>query len=229
MKYFNCLVTGASSGIGMHIAINLSNYAKHIYIVGRNIKKLEEVNDIITKKGCKCTIVPLDLCNESGIENLSQQILERDGFIDILVLSAGQIRQLSPINSINFEDSRYIMELNYFSNLRLIKSFHGLLKISKNPQLAVISSIIDEKKRPYWGIYQPIMHALNELVLTYASENKNSNIKANIFCPGDVDTNFRNEIMPGEDKKKINKPEDVAYKITEYVKNCNFSGEIIFI
>ena len=171
----------------------------------------------------------MDLCNESGIENLSQQILERDGFIDIVVLSAGQIRQLSPINSINFEDSRYIMELNYFSNLRLIKSFHALLKNSKNPQLAVISSIIDEKKRPYWGIYQPIMHALNELVLTYASENKNSNIKANIFYPGDVDTNFRNEIMPGEDKKKINKPEDVAYKITEYVKNCNFSGEIIFI
>ena len=37
MKYFNCLVTGASSGIGRHIAINLSNYAKHIYIVGQVI------------------------------------------------------------------------------------------------------------------------------------------------------------------------------------------------
>jgi len=47
MKKLNCLVTGASSGIGKEISIELSNYAKHIYICSRNVKKLEIVHDKI--------------------------------------------------------------------------------------------------------------------------------------------------------------------------------------
>ena len=52
MRSKNCLVTGASSGIGRETSIELSHYAKHIYIVGRNVSKLEEVNDLIVSNGC---------------------------------------------------------------------------------------------------------------------------------------------------------------------------------
>ena len=61
MKFLNCLITGASSGIGKAISEELSKSARHIYITSRNIKKLEEVHDNIIKNKCKCTIVPLDL------------------------------------------------------------------------------------------------------------------------------------------------------------------------
>ena len=47
MKKLNCLVTGASSGIGKEISIELSAYAKHIYICSRNVQKLEIVHDKI--------------------------------------------------------------------------------------------------------------------------------------------------------------------------------------
>ena len=52
MKSLNCLVTGASSGIGKEISIELSTHAKHIYICSRNVQKLEIVHDkIIKNKG----------------------------------------------------------------------------------------------------------------------------------------------------------------------------------
>ena len=61
MNSLNCLITGASSGIGKSISIELSKISKHIYITSRDVKKLEEVHDIIINNDCECTIVPLDL------------------------------------------------------------------------------------------------------------------------------------------------------------------------
>ena len=62
--------------------------------------------------------------------------------------------------------------------------------------------------------------------LIYANENKNTNIKANIFCPDAVDTKFREIIMPGEDKSKIKKPKQIASKILNQILNINSTGKI---
>ena len=77
MKKLNCLVTGASSGIGKEISIELSTYAKHIYICSRNVQKLEIVHDKIIENNCECTIVPINLCDENVIENLATNTGQR--------------------------------------------------------------------------------------------------------------------------------------------------------
>ena len=229
MKKLNCLVTGASSGIGKEISIALSRYANHIYINSQNVRELEAVSDIIISNNCKCTIVPLNLRDDDGIENLARQIYQKDKSLDILILSAGIVKQLSPVDSIELENLNEILSLNYIANFRMIKNFHPLLKNSNNSNIAVISSLKDPSKAYYWGIYQPIMTALNELILTYALENKNTNIKTNIFCPGAVNTKFRDIIMPGEDKRKISNPKDVAGEILSYILNAKTSGNIVEI
>ena len=229
MKKLNCLVTGASSGIGKEISIELSNYAKHIYICSQNVQKLEIVHDKIIENNCECTIVPLNLCDENVIENLAKQIQVKDTSLDILVLSAGIINELSPVESIDLENFKNIINLNFLSNFRMVKSFHSLLKSSNNAYIAAVSSLKDPSKEYYWGIYQPIMTALNELLLTYSKENKGANIKTNIFCPLAVNTKLRDVIMPGEDKSTINDPKDVAVKIVNSILEAAGTGEIIEI
>ena len=229
MKKLNCLVTGASSGIGKEISIELSTYAKHIYICSRNVQKLEIVHDKIIENNCECTIVPLNLCDENVIENLAKQIQVKNTSLDILVLSAGIINELSPVESIDLENFKNIISLNLLSNFRMVKSFHSLLKSSNNAYIAAVSSLKDPSKEYYWGIYQPIMTALNELLLTYSKENKDTNIKTNIFCPLAVNTKLRDVIMPGEDKSKISDPKDVAVKIVNYILEAAGTGEIIEI
>ena len=166
----------------------------------------------------------LDLIDKNGIENLALQISRKDKSLDIVILSAGQIDVLSPIDSIDTDRFEYIMKLNYFSNFRFLRNFTPLLKNSRDPNLIVISSDHENKSTQYWGIYQPIMSALNQLALIYANENKN--IKVNIFCPKAVNTNLRKVIMPGEDKNKIKSAKQVAKIILEQIKNLNKSGKI---
>ena len=74
------------------------------------------------------------------------------------------------------------------------------------------------------------MKALNELLITYANENKKTNIKANILCPKAVDTSFRDKIMPGENKDNLLSTTTVAKKIVEITsKNFDKTGELIEI
>ena len=71
------------------------------------------------------------------------------------------------------------------------------------------------------------MTALNELVLSFANENKGTSINANIIDPGAVDTKFRENIMPGEDKSSIKDPVDVARAVVNFLQSNEKSGEII--
>ena len=223
------LVTGASSGIGAETAVQLSKVSSHIYIIGRNIKNLEVVNDKIINNGCECTIVPLDITDNSVISNLAKSITEKDNKIDIVVSCAGIIDHLSPVDSINEQKFKAIIETNYLSNFRLIKAFHYLLKNSKNGRLVIVSSN-RENGNQYWGVYQPTMNALNELLITYANENKKTNIRANVICPKAVNTKFRDKIMPGENKNTLLSVNEVAERIIELTsKNFQETGQIINI
>ena len=229
MRNLNCLITGATGGIGRSLSIELSKFVKHIYIVARNVNKLESLHDEILSNGSDCTIVPIDLCLDNVIENLSKEIFIKDNHLDILVLSAGQIFELSPIGSIDIDKANDILKLNYLANLRFLKSFHPLLLNSKTGSVAVISSENSVSKKEYWGIYQPIMSALNELTLIYARENRNNKIKTNIFFPDAVDTNLRDVIMPGEDKENILSPKKVAKKIVSKILTNNKNANVIKI
>ena len=223
-----CLVTGASSGIGKQTAIKISKIVDHVYILSRDVTRLEIVNDLIIGNGSDCTIIPMDLTKKNNVKALAKNIYEKENKIDIIISSAGRISQLSPISSQNENEIIKTFELNYLANLLLMKEFLPLLKLSNEGKFIVISSISNTLKSQYWSGYQPIMTALNELVRIYAEENKK--IRVNCICPSAVDTDFRNDIMPGENKKLILKPEQIAENIIKIIQDQSIkSGDFISV
>mgnify|MGYP001159451293 FL=1 len=82
------LVTGASMGIGEHIAETLAGEGVHLHLTARSEDKLQEVKVRISKTAnVSVTLHPLDLESEGASEKLAQSI----GNIDILVNNAGAI------------------------------------------------------------------------------------------------------------------------------------------
>ena len=141
-----CLVTGASSGIGKQTAIKISNIVDHVYILSRDVSKLEIVNDHIINSGTDCTIVPMDLTKKNNIKELAKNIYEKENKIDIVISSAGRISQLSPIGSQNEDEIVKTFQLNYLANLMLMKEFLPLLKLSSKGRFIIISSMHNASK-----------------------------------------------------------------------------------
>ena len=222
-----CVVTGASSNIGKNVALRLSKIVKHIYLVGRNVTALEETSDLILLNGCEATIVPLDLTNFDLIDELGHSIYKKHKKIDIFVSCAGTIKNLSPVTSIKPKDFNQIIDLNLIANFRLLRSFHPLLITANKARVLIISKNISEMGMQYWGSYNTAMLGLNNLVKTYAYENKQSNLKINLFEPPLLESNFINTTSPGVNKKNLVELNNVIDRILSYLdENIIETGEV---
>lgn len=87
----NCLIVGASGGIGMQIAEKMSEFNYDLFLVGRNKNKLSTIRKrILSKnKSIKIEFESADLTNDKSINQLIKKIRKKFGSIDILINTAG--------------------------------------------------------------------------------------------------------------------------------------------
>ena len=80
----------------------------------------------------------------------------------------------------------------------------------------------------FLGAYAVSKAGLETMIRTYASENRKSNIKANILNPGPTRTNMRPIAYPGENPELIKPPEEVTeYFLKLAETTCDLNGEIV--
>ncbi|RED53571.1 SDR family NAD(P)-dependent oxidoreductase [Aestuariispira insulae] len=223
------LVTGASRGIGFAVARRMAEEGAHVVALARTVGGLEELDDIITEKGGKCTLVPLDLRDGDKIDALGASLYERFGRLDILVGNAGILGELSPVGHLPPKLWEETFSVNTHANFRLIRSLDPLLRQSDAGRAIFVSSEIAQEQRPFWSLYAASKAALEALVQGYAAEIGNiTNIRANIIHPGPVATAMRAKAYPGEDQKKLNRPWDITDRFIEMASsNFNENGTIV--
>jgi dehydrogenase/reductase SDR family member 7B len=180
-------MTGASSGIGESLAINLAERNNTLILSARNTEKLEALKVTCEKLGSKCFVAPLDLSDGLSIENTANKVLAQFPKIDVLVNNGG-ISQRSLIEESGMDIDRKIMEVNYFGQVALTKKvLPGMIK-NKNGQIAVTSSIVGIFGFPLRSAYSASKHALHGFFETLKIEQKQNNIRVSIFIPGRVHT-----------------------------------------
>ena len=82
------LITGASQGIGEHVAETLAAEGVHLHLTARSADRLEEVRDRIeTTSGVTVRVHPMDLTTEGAVDRLVETV----GPVDLLVNNAGAI------------------------------------------------------------------------------------------------------------------------------------------
>jgi NAD(P)-dependent dehydrogenase (short-subunit alcohol dehydrogenase family) len=222
------LVTGASRGIGRAAAVELAKDGAHLVLVARTVGGLEETDDAVRKVGGVATLVPLDLTNFGGIDQLGATIFERWGKLDGFLGNAGELGVLTPLPHLDPKVWQKSIDVNVTANWRLIRSLDPLLRKSDAARVLFISSGAARNFRPYWGSYSIAKAALEALALTYAAECANSNIKVNLFNPGPLRTRMRAKAMPGEDPAALDPPEAVAPQIAELLSpSCMKHGVLV--
>ncbi len=207
------LVTGASRGIGRAVALEAAREGAHVIAVARTVGGLEELDDAIQAAGGSATLVPLDLKDYAGIDRLGAAIFERWGRLDAVVGNAGILGPISPLGHIEPKNFDEVFAVNVTANWRLIRSLDPLLKRSDAGRALFISSGAASSCKAYWGLYAASKAALDALVRSYASENQNTPLRANLVNPGPIRTKMRAQAMPGEDPATLPTPDDIAPQI----------------
>jgi NAD(P)-dependent dehydrogenase (short-subunit alcohol dehydrogenase family) len=206
------LVTGASRGIGYALAAELASHGAHIIAVARTIGGLEDLDDKIQKTGGSATLVPTDLREADGIDQIGAAIAERWGKLDILVGNAGMLGALSPVPHTEPDVWDDVFAVNVTANYRLIRSMDTLLRASDDGRALFITSTVGNEPRAYWGAYAASKAALESIVQTYALETAEAGLQVNLLNPGGTRTAMRARAMPGEKPDSLPRPAEVASK-----------------
>ena len=188
-------VTGASSGIGKALSIELSNLGAKLILSSRNDKELEAV-----KLQCKTSrdveILPLDLEKTDDFENLVQKAISFFDKIDILVNNGG-ISQRSLVKDTKSTVDKRIMDINYLGTIALSKLVLPHFLKNKSGHFVVTTSIVGKIGTPLRSSYAASKHALHGFFDSLRAEHHQDNIAVTLVCPGFVNTNVSINALTG--------------------------------
>ncbi|MCB2074149.1 MAG: SDR family NAD(P)-dependent oxidoreductase [Novosphingobium sp.] len=219
------LVTGASRGIGAATAVALAKTGVHVVLTGRDTKALETVEQTIFEAGGSSTIAPVDLAEPDGIARLATAISQRWGRLDILIINAAVLPQLTSVADIDQRAFNQALTVNVLATQALIANFDRLLRKSENPRVIGLTSNVGQKPRAYWGAYAASKAAFDVLLECYAQETQNiSKLRVAIVNPGATRTEMRARAYPGEDPASLKPPEIVADRLVSLLSEQFSTG-----
>lgn len=178
-------ITGASSGIGEQLAIQLAKQGAELILSSRRADELERV-----QRACapaKCTIIPLDLGDEQSVRKAGEIALQQFARIDFLFNNGG-ISQRSLTLETELSVDRKIFEVNFFGNILLSKIVGQRMVAQKSGHIIVTSSLVGK-----WGFYlrsaySASKHALHGFYESMRMEVEKEGVYVTLVLPGFTQT-----------------------------------------
>lgn len=177
-------VTGASSGIGRAIALQLAEQGALVIATARNQQALDELaaeNGNIRALGC-------DITERVALRSLGERIAQITPHLDQAILNAGNCEYLEFPHP-DWDAVRRVMEVNFFGSVNCVEFALPLLRASRQrPQLVVVASQVTGAPFPRAEAYGASKAALQYFCDSLRLDLAREDIDVNVINPGFVDT-----------------------------------------
>jgi short-subunit dehydrogenase len=185
------LVTGASSGIGAAIALELANHGVGLVLTARRHDALEAVATACTARGSRVEIVTVDLGRPGAATGL-WNTARTTGSIDILINNAG-FGYFRPFSAADWRRDAEMLQLNVASLVELSRRFLDDRRTStahSRAYLVNIASIGAYQSVPNMALYASSKAFVRNFTEALHDELRGSPISATCICPGGTATAF---------------------------------------
>ena len=174
------LITGGSSGIGKAIGEFLSARGFTVYGTSRNPENYA---------GSKFPLIPLDVRDAVAITSAIQQVIDKEGRLDVLVNNAG-VGITGPLEEIPAAEIRNNFETNLFGPIELMKAALPQMRKQGSGLIINITSIAGYMGLPYRSVYSASKGALELITEGLRMEVKQFGVHITNIAPGDFATNI---------------------------------------
>jgi short-subunit dehydrogenase len=182
------VITGASSGVGKSLAIQLSDAGYKVVLAARSEDKLNAIAEEIQKMGGNCLVVPTDVSQPEQINNLKDRTLEY-GDVFVVINNAG-LGKFCKIEDVTLEDWNRQLDVNLRATFLVSQAFIPGMKRRKKGTLVFMNSVAGKKGYPYSAAYVASKYGMRGLADSLREELREDNIKVISIHPGAVDTPF---------------------------------------
>ena len=189
-------ITGASSGIGRALAVEMADRGARLILSSRRREVLEEVRrEIDGADGHR--VLPLDLTEPQGLEGAARHVLDEHGPPDLMVHNGG-ISQRSLARETCLSVDRRIMETDYFGAVVLTKALLPSMRDRGRGRFVVVSSLVGKMGTPLRSGYAAAKHALHGFFESLRAEEHGAGIRVTLVCPGFIRTEVSRNALTGD-------------------------------
>jgi short-subunit dehydrogenase len=191
-------ITGASSGIGKALAMELFQRGATLILSSRNVSRLKELKESFDKQEPnRCHIVPCDVTLQTEISDAVAAIRLLVNKVDILVNNAG-VSQRSYALDTAMEVDRQLLEVNFFGAVAITKAILPWMISQGGGHVVVISSMAGKFGFRMRSSYAASKHALHGFFETLRAEVHARNLKVTMICPGRISTDISIHSLTGD-------------------------------
>jgi short-subunit dehydrogenase len=196
----NIWITGASSGIGEALAVELFNRGATVILTARNESKLKALQARLEGiEPGRCHVVVCDVTRNEAIMQAVEQVKLFVDRIDILINNAG-VSQRSFAMETAIEVERGLFEVNFFSAVALTKHILPWMIRTGGGMILVMSSMAGKYGFRMRSSYAASKHALHGYFETLRAELHDKKIRVLMVCPGRIKTDISVHSLTGNGK-----------------------------
>lgn len=199
-------ITGASSGMGKAIAIELAKNGAKVILGARRTEQLLQLVEDIKSTGGEAACITTDVKNKADLDRLVHKAVDQYGKLDVMVNNAG-ISQLSRIDDLDLEGWEEMIDINLKGVLYGMAAAIPVFKMQEAGHIVNIISTAGLKITPMMGIYAGTKNAIRTIAEAFRQES-DGKIRITGISPGFVKTDFAGSIKNEEMRTVIQKEMD---------------------
>lgn len=184
-------ITGASSGIGAALAVQLAQRGSSLVLSARDTSALESVRDDCVDKGAQpeqVLVLPLDVLEFDAMAARTAAVVDHFGRIDLLLNNAG-VSQRSACVDTEFAVYQKMLDINVLGPIALTKAVLPVMLQQGHGTLAVTSSVAGKVGAPLRTGYCAAKHAVMGFFDALRTEVGPAGLQVTTITPGFIRTN----------------------------------------
>lgn len=194
------VITGAASGIGEQCARKLASRGATVVIVDLNLGNAQKVASSIVEAGGKARAIAMDVTIEDAVNRGISSVVNELGGIDVLVSNAG-IQIVNPVDHYAFSDWRRMLAIHLDGAFLTTRAaLRHMYAANKGGSIIYMGSVHSHEASKLKAAYVTAKHGLLGLARVVAKEGGARGVRANVVCPGFVQTPLVDKQVPEQAK-----------------------------
>lgn len=197
-------ITGAGSGIGRAIALNLAQQGCHLALSDVNEAGLAETVNLAKQYGVNITTQKLDVADKDGVHAWADQVVREHGKVNLIFNNAG-VALGSTVEGISYEELAWVMNINFWGVVYGTKAFLPYLKASGEGHIINISSVFGICSQPTQSAYNASKFAVRGFTEALRQELDLEKAPVSVTCihPGGIKTNIAKAAKMNDSVKSV--------------------------
>lgn len=184
------VVTGAGSGMGRELCLELVRRGAKVAMVDFRAESLAETAKLVAAAGGEGSTHVVDVSDPKAVEALPAEVAAKLGAVDAILNNAGIIQPFVRINDLDMKDAAHVMAVNFTGPLMLTKAFLPGLLGRPEAHILNVSSMGAYAPVPGQSVYGASKAAIKLFSEGLRSELLNTKVGVTVVFPGAIATNI---------------------------------------